>query len=82
LVRLGPVDWTVTGHFAANGSAFESEIWADLDAVRAAFDREGEVQSLRLRLTEPAALDRLRAAVESAADGPVAVLPEAALYAG
>ncbi len=36
-VRLGAVDWAVVGHFSAHGSAFESELWGDLDAVRAAF---------------------------------------------
>ena len=60
-VRLGAVDWTVAGHFSARGSAFESELWADLDAVRAAFDRQGQVQSLKLRLTDPASLKRLQA---------------------
>ena len=60
-VRLGAVDWTVVGHFAANGSAFESEIWSDIDAVRAAFDRQGEVQSLRLRLIEQPSLATLNA---------------------
>ena len=51
-VRLGTVEWTVAGQFSAHGSAFESEIWASLDAVQSAFDRQGQVQSLRLRLEQ------------------------------
>jgi len=81
-VRLGALDWTVVGQFAAGGSAFESEVWADLDAVRAAFDRQGEVQSLRLRMAGPEAIGALRAALGTATTTPLVVLSEADLYAG
>lgn len=80
-VRLGAVDWTVAGRFSAHGSAFESEIWADLDAVRTAFDRQGEVQSLKLRLTEPDALERLRRSLVTITQTPLVTLSEADLYA-
>lgn len=80
-VRLGSVNWTVVGRFSSGGSAFESEIWGDLDAVRAAFDRQGEVQSLRLRLEKIDALDKLRAALGSIAGTPLSVATEADLYA-
>lgn len=81
-VRLGTVDWTVVGHFSARGSAFESEIWSDLDAVRAAFDRQGLVQSLRLRLTGPTALAPLRDRLATITEAPLIVHSEAELYAG
>jgi putative ABC transport system permease protein len=81
VVRLGAVDWTVAGHFSAHGSAFESEIWADLDAVRAAFDRQGQVQSLKLRLTDPTALKLLQDKVATITGTPLVVLSEADLYA-
>lgn len=81
-VRLGALDWQIVGHFAANGSAFESEIWADLDSVRAGFDRQGQVQSLRLRLTDKAALTTLAAALARLPDGSLTVASEADLYAG
>ncbi len=80
-VRLGAVDWTVAGHFSAHGSAFESELWADLDAVRAAFDRQGQVQSLKLRLTDPAALKRLQDTLATITETPLVALTEADLYA-
>lgn len=80
-VRLGAIDWTVAGHFSAHGSAFESEIWADFETVRAMFDREGHVQSLKLRLTDPAAIARLRDKVTTIAGTPLTVLSEADLYA-
>ncbi|KQS73027.1 hypothetical protein ASG39_00085 [Rhizobium sp. Leaf371] len=80
-VRLGAVDWTVVGQFSAHGSAFESEIWADLDAVRAAFDRENAVQSLRLRLMDPSGLGRLQARLATVGTVPLSALSEADLYA-
>lgn len=80
-VRLGAVDWTVAGHFSTHGSAFESEIWADLDAVRSAFDRQGQVQSLRLRLTDPPALQRLQDRLATITDTPLVAVSEAELYA-
>lgn len=81
-IRLGPVVWTVVGHFSAQGSAFESEIWGDLDVVGGVFDRVGEVHSLRFRLRDPAAIGRLQAAVDPLTGGPFTVLSEADLYAG
>lgn len=80
-VRLGAIDWTVSGHFSAHGSAFESEIWADLDAVRAAFDRQGQVQSLRLRLADPPSLKLLQEKLATITATPLIALSEADLYA-
>ncbi|MCQ4628682.1 FtsX-like permease family protein [Shinella sp. CPCC 100929] len=80
-VRLGAVDWTVVGHFSAHGSAFESELWADLEAVRAAFDRQGQVQSLKLRLADPASLKRLQGALATITETPLVAVSEADLYA-
>lgn len=81
VVRLGTVDWTVVGHFSAQGSAFESEIWADLDAVRSAFDRQGQVQSLRMRLVDPTSLSRLQDKLATIKTTPLLALAESELYA-
>ncbi|MDP9573209.1 UNVERIFIED_ORG: putative ABC transport system permease protein [Agrobacterium larrymoorei] len=80
-VRLGSVNWTVVGQFSSGGSAFESEIWGDLDAVRAAFDRQGDIQSLRLRLEKMDAIDKLKIALGTISDTPLTVATEADLYA-
>lgn len=60
-VRFGTSNWTVVGVFSADGSVFESEIWADLPVVQSLFKRENVIQTIRLRLTSPAALDELKA---------------------
>jgi putative ABC transport system permease protein len=80
-IRLGTVDWTVTGHFSAGGSAFESEIWADLDAVQSAFSRQSEVQTLRLRLDKPEAITTLQATLDRTAKTPLRAISEAEFYA-
>lgn len=80
-VRLGSVDWTVVGHFSAGGSAFESEMWADIEAVQSAFDRQGQVQSVRVRLDGAAGLKTLQAVLAAFTRTPVAVVSEVDFYA-
>src|ERR1700712_4408124 len=55
----------VVGIFDDNGSAFESEIWADIDTIRSAFGREGIVQSVRARLTDASKFDSFKRSIES-----------------
>ncbi|MBW8790430.1 MAG: ABC transporter permease [Rhizobium leguminosarum] len=80
-VRLGAVDWTVVGHFTSGGSAFESEIWADLEAVQSAFDRQGQVQSLRVRLAGAGGLPVLQEHISAIPGAPLTAVSEADLYA-
>ena len=64
-VTFGTGKWTIVGVFEADGSMFESEIWADLPVVQSLFRRESVVQTVRVRLENPAALDALKAYVET-----------------
>ena len=54
----------VVGVFEDGGSAFESEIWADIHAARTAFGREGYVSSIRVRLDGASKFDAFKALVE------------------
>jgi putative ABC transport system permease protein len=56
---------TVVGVFAAGGSSTESELWCDVDVLRAAFAREGGVSSIRVALDSAAAYDGFKLAMES-----------------
>jgi putative ABC transport system permease protein len=56
---------TVVGIFDAGGSAFESEVWADVDTVRSAYGREGMYSSVRVRLTSPDRFDAFKTALET-----------------
>ena len=64
-VTLGLTEWTVVGVFALNGSVFESEIWADLPTVQNLFRRGSSVQTVRVQLTSPEAIEELRVAIEA-----------------
>jgi putative ABC transport system permease protein len=55
----------IVGVFEDEGSSFESEIWADTDTIRSAFGREGIVQSVRARLSDPAQFDSFKRSIES-----------------
>jgi putative ABC transport system permease protein len=59
-VAFGATRWTVVGVFEADGSVFESEIWADLPVVQSLFNRNNYFQTVRVRLESPAALDALK----------------------
>jgi putative ABC transport system permease protein len=50
-VRIGPGTWTVVGVFDSNGSAFDSELWADANVLNANYQRPaGVYQSVTARL--------------------------------
>ena len=58
-MSIGGREWTVVGHFAADGSAFESEIWGENEQFMPVF--RGEVfQSVTFRMTDPSAFDGVR----------------------
>ncbi|HVY47757.1 MAG TPA: FtsX-like permease family protein [Minicystis sp.] len=54
----------VVGVFEAGGSSYESEIWVDVDTLRAAYARQGAVSSVRVELESPAAFDGFKTAME------------------
>jgi putative ABC transport system permease protein len=54
----------VVGVFEAGGSSYEAEVWADVDALSAAFGRQGIVSSVRVRLADPASFDAFKTVVE------------------
>src|SRR5262245_2241437 len=64
-VNFGSSPWIVAGIFDADGSVFESEIWADLPVVQSLFKRNNYFQTMRARLQTPATL----AALKSYSDG-------------
>jgi len=59
-MQFGKGPWTVVGIFDAGGSAYESEIWGDVNQMASDFDRQGGFSSAYLRATDPVAADALR----------------------
>jgi putative ABC transport system permease protein len=80
-VAFGTSRWTVVGIFEAEGSVFESEIWADLGVVQSLFNRNNAFQTVRLRLESPAALAALRNYAETDPRLKLDVKSEAAYFA-
>ena len=58
-MEFGKGLWKVVGVFDAGGSAYESEIWGDVNQMSSDFDRQGGFSSAYLRATDPAAADAL-----------------------
>lgn len=54
----------IVGVFAAGGSAFDSEVWVDVDTLRTAFGRQGLVSSVLVELESPAKYDAFAATME------------------
>jgi putative ABC transport system permease protein len=61
--KLQRRDWKVVGIFDAGGSAFESEIWGDVDVLGPAFNRSG-YHSVTLRMRDPSTIGALNADLE------------------
>jgi len=80
-VTFNSTRWTVVGVFAADGSVFESEIWADLPVLQSLFRRGASVQTVRVRLTSPAAIEALRAYSDNDPRLKLDVMSEAAYFA-
>jgi putative ABC transport system permease protein len=80
-VAFGTTRWTVVGVFEADGSVFESEIWADLPVVQSLFKRDAFFQTVRVRLDGPAALAALTRYSDSDPRLKLDVKTEAAYFA-
>jgi putative ABC transport system permease protein len=52
--------WKVVGVFDSGGTAYDSEIWGDVNQIAADFDRQGGFASAYLRATDAAAADALK----------------------
>ena len=63
-IELRNSDWTVVGIFAANGSAYESELWADLPVAQSAFRRGAVVSSMRVSVDSLQRIDELAERIE------------------
>lgn len=59
-LAFGKGPWKVVGIFDAGGSAYESEIWGDVNQMASDFDRQGGFASAYLRATDPVSADALK----------------------
>jgi putative ABC transport system permease protein len=52
--------WKVVGVFDSGGTAYDSEIWGDVNQIAVDFDRQGGYASAYLRASDPVAADALK----------------------
>lgn len=62
-LTFGQQEFTVVGHFEANGGALESEVWGDAESLMQVF-RGPVYQSIVLRLADPTGFDAMKARIE------------------
>jgi putative ABC transport system permease protein len=73
--------WTVVGHFEADGSSYEGEMWSDLVSTQAAFRSGGGVSTMRLQLDSPEDAERLDLQLQDDPRFQVSVISEKEHYA-
>lgn len=61
-LKIGKNEWRVVGVLDAQGTAFDSEIWGDVDQLMAAYGRES-YSTMTLRLSHPSAFQQLSEAI-------------------
>jgi putative ABC transport system permease protein len=59
-LEFGKGLWKVVGVFDAGGSAYDSEIWGDVNQMASDFDRQGAFGSAYLRATDPVSAEALK----------------------
>lgn len=63
-IDVGRVTWEVVGRFNAGGGLSESEIWTDTRVLQQAYQRGNSYNVAQVRLTDAAAFDGFREAIE------------------
>ena len=81
-IKLQRQSWTVVGVFTSDGSSFESEVWGDVEVLAPAFNRAGGFQSLTVRLTDPAVLEKFDADLKANPNMQVQMASELQYYEG
>jgi len=81
-VEFRASDWTVVGHFASGGSAYESEVWVDLPVAQANFRADGFLSSLRVLVDDPSAIPILAEQIRQDPRLDLSLISEEEFYAG
>lgn len=64
-IPFGVTEWTIVGVFEDDGSASESELWADVRVIQATYRRGNSFQVVRAKLTSPDAIEQLKSALDA-----------------
>jgi putative ABC transport system permease protein len=80
-VTWGTTVWDVVGEFEDAGGVSESEIWTDATVLQGAYKRGTSYQSVRVKLTSPAAMQSLKDELTTNPQLNLRILSEADYYA-
>ncbi len=80
MIEVGRKRWKITGVFQANGSALESEVWADLNEVASQFRHEGAYSSVVLRAQDADAARALAGRLSRSRSLSVEAMTETSYY--
>jgi putative ABC transport system permease protein len=62
-LRFGDAQWTIVGYFDGKGTAYDSEIWGDVDQLAPSFGRP-VFSSMLVNVKSPEAFETLKARIE------------------
>jgi putative ABC transport system permease protein len=62
-MKVGRYEWPVVGIFSADGATAESEVWTDAKVLQDAYQRGDSFQTVRAKLTSPAAFAQFKDAL-------------------
>ncbi|MFP5287988.1 MAG: ABC transporter permease, partial [Thermoanaerobaculia bacterium] len=78
--RWGGVEWTVVGHFEADGGLSESEVWCDVGVLQPAYRRGSTFQAVYAKLESAEAFGRFKDALTTDPRLDVKVIRESEYY--
>lgn len=79
-VELRQTAWEVVGLFEADGSFYESEVWADMATTQSAFRRGSSVNSMRVKVADPADIEGLQEAFDANSTLDLSIVSEREYY--
>jgi len=80
-IQVGTDEWTVVGHFRANGGVAESEVWTDASVLQSVYQRGNSYQSIYVKLTSPEAFGKFKVDLSANPRLNVKVLRQSDYYA-
>lgn len=79
-MQFGQIDWQIVGVFEAGGSVSESELWTDVRVLQSVYRRGNSFQTVRVKLTNEAALKTLQDSLAADPRVDVDVMSERTYY--
>jgi len=80
ILEIGRKRWKIVGIFAAQGAAFESELWCDLNELASPFRRDGWYSTVVLRAETPQKAEELAQQLRNSRNISIEAMTEPSYY--